>query len=83
MLLHTNDTVILTEPISLDNGIVIPKDTVGIVIEDLNEVVARENLIRPTWAPEDNRKRELALVKFMGSGRQCWTAYDKLRKIRA
>lgn len=57
-----------------------PAGTEGVVVEDLNEVVAKENAALRPGARTDDRPRYLALVKFE-NGRQQWMWYPELEKV--
>jgi hypothetical protein len=64
---------------TLPPGSIMPAGSEGFVIEDLNEVAARENRQDPkTWLPQ--QLRDLTLVKFGDQG-QAWFRYEDVQKI--
>ena len=79
-MLKTGDTVRLLQAIDLSTAahtILVPADTVGAVIEDLNEVVAKDNTRLPPHA-RDTRPRDLALVRFAEYDAQGWLRYSEV-----
>jgi len=62
---------------------IVPAGTPGVVIEDLNEVVAKENQRPEIYGPPSHRHKDLALVRFEGHDAQGWLRYADIELIEA
>lgn len=81
MRLNKNDKVKAIRDINMGNDRIISSGSMGTVIEDLNDVVIKDNLSRRPWEPEDVRPRTLALVEFDDSKLRGWINYKDLENV--